>query len=151
MENRVRAVATMLDNRLISSSFDKLEPQMDELMTPVEIVQVDFLLNGKPVYGHSRSDSYRPPGSKNQYREITVPSLKHPGMTIHVVYLDPMVNYFRSLHITGPLSTAIGLMVLVIFSPCAGFAVSLLAGAAGGTCCADPQRRTRAAGTWVGT
>ncbi len=37
MENRVRAVATMLDNRLISSSFDKLEPQMDELMTPVEI------------------------------------------------------------------------------------------------------------------
>ena len=90
MENRVQAVATMLDNRLISSSFDKLEPQMDELMTPVEIVQVDFLLNGKPVYGHSRSDSYRPPGSKNQYREITVPSLKHPGMTIHVVYLDPM-------------------------------------------------------------
>ena len=74
MENRVQAVATMLDNRLISSSFDKLEPQMDELMTPVEIVQVDFLLNGKPVYGHSRSDSYRPPGSKNQYREITVPS-----------------------------------------------------------------------------
>ncbi|MFQ9623067.1 MAG: RNase E specificity factor CsrD, partial [Enterobacteriaceae bacterium] len=115
MENRVQAVATMLDNRLISSSFDKLEPQMDELMTPVEIVQVDFLLNGKPVYGHSRSDSYRPPGSKNQYREITVPSLKHPGMTIHVVYLDPMVNYFRSLHITGPLSIAIGLMVLVIF------------------------------------
>ncbi|KJF75708.1 hypothetical protein UA70_30410, partial [Raoultella planticola] len=52
MENRVQAVATMLDNRLISSSFDKLEPQMDELMTPVEIVQVDFLLNGKPVYGH---------------------------------------------------------------------------------------------------
>lgn len=115
MENRVQAVATMLDNRLISSSFNKLEPQMDELMTPVEIVQVDFLLNGKPVYGHSRSDSYRPPGSKNQYREITVPSLKHPGMTIHVVYLDPMVNYFRSLHITGPLSIAIGLMVLVIF------------------------------------
>ena len=35
MENRVQAVATMLDNRLISSSFDKLEPQMDELMTPV--------------------------------------------------------------------------------------------------------------------
>jgi RNase E specificity factor CsrD len=35
---------------------------MDELMTPVEIVQVDFLLNGKPVYSHSRTDSYRPPG-----------------------------------------------------------------------------------------
>jgi RNase E specificity factor CsrD len=66
-------VATMLDNRLISSSFDKLEPQMDELMTPVEIVQVDFQLNGKSVYSHSRTDSYRPPGVrisivKSRYR-----------------------------------------------------------------------------------
>ncbi|RAN84204.1 RNase E specificity factor CsrD, partial [Bacillus sp. SRB_28] len=31
MENRVQAVATVLDNRLISSSFARLEPQMDEL------------------------------------------------------------------------------------------------------------------------
>ena len=46
MENRVQAVATVLDNRLISSSFARLEPQMDELMTPVDGVQVDFLLNG---------------------------------------------------------------------------------------------------------
>jgi len=115
MENRVQAVATVLDNRLISSSFARLEPQMDELMTPVDVVQVDFLLHGKSVYSHSRSDSYRPLGSNNQFREVTVPSLKHPGMTLHLVYLDPMVNYFRSLHMTAPLSIAIGFMVLVIF------------------------------------
>nr|VUD31247.1 lipoprotein [Raoultella sp. NCTC 9187] len=115
MENRVQAVATVLDNRLISSSFARLEPQMDELMTPVDVVQVDFLLNGKSVYSHARSDSYRPLGSNNQFREITVPSLKHPGMTLHLVYLDPMVNYFRSLHVTAPLSIAIGFMVLMMF------------------------------------
>ena len=33
VENRVQAVATMLDNRLITTSFDQLEPQLDELMT----------------------------------------------------------------------------------------------------------------------
>ena len=115
MENRVQAVATVLDNRLISSSFARLEPQMDELMTPVDVVQVDFLLNGKSVYSHARSDSYRPLGSNNQFREITVPSLKHPGMTLHLVYLEPMVNYFRSLHVTAPLSIAIGFMVLMMF------------------------------------
>ena len=115
VENRVLAVATMLDNRLISSSFDKLDPQMDELMTPVEIVQVDFLLNGKSVYRHLRNDSYRPPGSNNQFRTITVPSLKHPGMVLRLVYLDPMTNYFSSLHISAPLSIAIGFMVLAIF------------------------------------
>jgi RNase E specificity factor CsrD len=30
VENRVQAVATMLDNRLITTSFDKLEPQLDD-------------------------------------------------------------------------------------------------------------------------
>lgn len=115
MTNRVQAVATMLDNRLVSISFDQLEPQMDELMTPVEVVHVDFQLNGKSVYSHSRNDNYRPLGSSNQFRSITVPSLKHPGMVIHLVYLDPMANYFRSLHVTAPLSIAIGFMVLIIF------------------------------------
>ncbi len=47
--------------------------------------------------------------------EITVPSLKHPGITLHLVYVDPMVNYFRSLSITAPLSISIGFMVVIIF------------------------------------
>ncbi len=64
VENRVQAVATMLDNRLITTSFDQLEPQLDELMTPIEIVHIDFMLNGKPLYSHSRTDSYRPLGSQ---------------------------------------------------------------------------------------
>lgn len=115
VENRVQAVATMLDNRLITTSFDKLEPQLDELMTPIEIVHIDFMLNGKPLYSHSRTDSYRPLGSHEQFREITVPSLKHPGITLHLVYVDPMVNYFRSLSITAPLSISIGFMVVIIF------------------------------------
>ncbi len=71
-------------------------------MTPIEIVHIDFMLNGKPLYSHSRTDSYRPLGSHEQFREITVPSLKHPGITLHLVYVDPMVNYFRSLSIHGP-------------------------------------------------
>lgn len=115
MTNRVQAVATMLDNRLVSMSFDQIEPQMDELMTPIDAARVDFQLNGKSVYSHSRTDNYRPLGSSNQFRDITVPSLKQPGMAIHLVYLDPMANYFRSLHITAPLSIAIGFMVLIIF------------------------------------
>jgi hypothetical protein len=40
---RAVAVGSMLDNRLITTSFDKLEPQLDELMTPIEIVHIDFM------------------------------------------------------------------------------------------------------------
>ncbi|MDP1153906.1 RNase E specificity factor CsrD, partial [Klebsiella pneumoniae] len=54
VENSVHAVATMLDNLLITTSFDKLEPQLDVLMTPIEIVLIDFMLYGKPLYSHSR-------------------------------------------------------------------------------------------------
>lgn len=124
VENRVQAVATMLDSRLVTTSFEKLEPQMDELLTPVEVEHIDFLLNGKSLYSHTRGDSYRPLGSNNQYREMTVPSLKHPGISIRLVYMDPMVNYFRSLHVTAPLSFAIGFMVLIISFRFAGSAAS---------------------------
>lgn len=151
MTNRVQAVATMLDNRLVSMSFDQIEPQMDELMTPIDATRVDFQLNGKSVYSHSRTDNYRPLGSSNQFRDITVPSLKQPGMAIHLVYLDPMASYFRSLHITAPLSIAIGFMVLIIFfraldpSPAGG------PGATGTSHCAYSKWRTRTAGSRVGT
>lgn len=37
------------------------------------------------------------------------------GITLHLVYVDPMVNYFRSLSITAPLSISIGFMVVIIF------------------------------------
>lgn len=100
MTNRVQAVATMLDNRLVSMSFDQIEPQMDELMTPVEAVRVDFQLNGKSVYSHSRTDNYRPLGSSKQFRAITVPSLKHPCMAIHLVY--PIPWPITSVHCTSP-------------------------------------------------
>ena len=151
VENRVQAVATMLDNRLITTSFDKLEPQLDELMTPIEIVHIDFMLNGKPLYSHSRPDSYRPLGSHEQFREITVQSLKHPGITLHLVYVDPMVNYFRSLSITCP---AVDLHWLhggnyflrrPLDPPPAG-----RPGAAGAAFHAYPERRARAAGARVG-
>ncbi|MDP1142733.1 RNase E specificity factor CsrD, partial [Klebsiella pneumoniae] len=79
-----------------------------------EIAQIDFMLNGNPLYSHSRPESYRPLGSHEQFRESTVQSLKHPGITLHLVDGDPMVNYFRSLSSTAPLSISIGFMVVII-------------------------------------
>ncbi len=76
MANRVQALATVLDNRLVSMSFEQIEPQMDELMTPVDAIRIDFKLNGNVLYSHSRTDNYRPLGSSNQFRDIMVPSLK---------------------------------------------------------------------------
>ena len=112
---RVQAVATVLDNRLVNSSFETLDYQLDEIMVPLDIVRIDFTLNDKSLFHHTRNSSYLPMGSHYQYREITVASLKHPGMKIHLVYQDPMANYFRSLMTTAPLTITIAFMVLVVF------------------------------------
>ncbi|QIU90660.1 RNase E specificity factor CsrD [Yokenella regensburgei] len=115
LQKRVQAVATVLDNRLITTSFDKLDTQLDELLVPVDIVRVDFIVDHKSIFNHSLGSSYRPAGSSYQFRNIDVESVKHPGMTIRMVYQDPMVNYFHSLSTTAPLTVAIAFMVMVIF------------------------------------
>lgn len=113
--NRVEAVAAVVDTRLIFMSPSAISSHLDELMVPVDIVGIEVRQGKKTVLQHTRKSSYRPAGSNYQYRELEINSLKNPGMTITLVYQDPMANYFRSLMTTVPLTLAIGFMVLIIF------------------------------------
>lgn len=113
--NRVQSVASVIDNRLLTTPLPALSRELDELMVPVDIVQIDILQGKHNVLSHSRQDSYRPAGVVSQYREVTVHSLKNPGMTINMVYLDPMASYFRSMMTTAPLTVAVAFIVLLIF------------------------------------
>ncbi|MRS89975.1 RNase E specificity factor CsrD [Enterobacteriaceae bacterium RIT714] len=115
LTNRVYSVASVIDTRLVTSSIPALSQQLDELMVPVDIVHIDILQGSKVVLSHARKSSYRPAGALAQYRELTVHSLKSPGMSFRLVYQDPMANYFRSLMTTAPLTIAIGFIVLLIF------------------------------------
>lgn len=113
--NRVQSVASVIDNRLLTTPLPVLSRELDELMVPVDIVQIDILQGKHNVLSHARHDSYRPAGVVSQYREVTVHSLKNPGMTINMVYLDPMASYFRSMMTTAPLTVAVAFIVLLIF------------------------------------
>lgn len=112
---RVHAVATAIDTHLVSRDVVALTPQIDELMVSVDIVRIELLQGGNVVYDHSRTSSYRPAGTNNLYREITVPLVKHPGMSLRLVYQDPMGNYFHSLMTTAPLTIAIAFIILMLF------------------------------------
>ena len=112
---RVHAVATAIDTHLVSRDVVTLTPQIDELMVSVDIVRIELLQGGNVVYDHSRTSSYRPAGTNNLYREITVPLVKHPGMSLRLVYQDPMGNYFHSLLTTAPLTIAIAFIILMLF------------------------------------
>lgn len=112
---RVQAVATVIDTHLVSRDVVALTPQIDELMVSVDIVRIELLQGEHVVYDHSRTSSYRPAGTNNLYREITVPLVKHPGMSLRLVYQDPMGNYFHSLLTTAPLTIAIAFIILMLF------------------------------------
>ncbi|MCK1099745.1 RNase E specificity factor CsrD, partial [Enterobacter chengduensis] len=113
--NRVQSVASVIDTRLLTTPLPALSRELDELMVPVDIVQIDIQQGAHRVLSHARPESYRPAGVVSQYREVTVHSLKNPGMTIHMVYLDPMASYFRSMMTTAPLTVAVAFIVLLIF------------------------------------
>ncbi len=113
--NRIQSVASVIDTRLVTTPLPTLSRELDEMMVPVDIVQIDIRQGNSLVFSHARQGSYRPAGMMNQYREVTVHSLKNPGMTIKLVYQDPMANYFHSLMTTAPLTLAVGFIVLLIF------------------------------------
>ena len=115
LTNRVQSVASVIDTRLVTSTLPALSQQLDEILVPVDIVHIDILQGSNVVLSHARQSSYRPVGTLPQYRELTVQSLKSPGMSIRLVYQDPMANYFRSLMTTAPLTFAVGFMVILIF------------------------------------
>lgn len=102
--HRVQAVATAIDTYLVSNDFSTLRPQITELMMSADIVRVDLLHGDKQVYTLARNGSYRPVGTNDLFRELSVPLIKHPGMSLRLVYQDPMGNYFHSLMTTAPLT-----------------------------------------------
>ena len=113
--NRMQSVASVIDSRLVSTSFSALSHQLDELMVPVDITQVEIKQGDHRVFIHTAPHRYRPAGTQYNTRELMVESLKNPGMSINLVYQDPMTSYFRSLMTTAPLTIAILLIVAVIF------------------------------------
>lgn len=113
--HRVQAVATAIDTHLVSNDFSVLRPQITELMMSADIVRVDLLHGDKQVYTLARNGSYRPVGSSDLFRELSVPLIKHPGMSLRLVYQDPMGNYFHSLMTTAPLTGAIGFIIVMLF------------------------------------
>lgn len=95
--SRVQATATAIDTHLVTHDIVSLTPQIDELMIASDIVRVDLLQGERSVYSHSRARGYRPAGTSDMYRELVVPLIKHPGMSLRLAYQDPMGNYFHSL------------------------------------------------------
>src|SRR5690606_23797479 len=112
--NRVQAVASVIDTRLVSTSFAQLSGQLDELMAPTDIVSIEIKQGRETVFRHQRTGVYHSAGIQMQYREQDIHWLKSPGMTLRLVCQEPMNNYLRSLMTTAPLTLAVAFIVLFL-------------------------------------
>lgn len=115
LQQRISAVATVIDNRLLRYPPESQGVYFDEIMAPSDVVRIEIRQNNVPVYTHTRPEGFNPPGSKRQFKSITLTLVKHPGMSIRLTWLDPMANYFHSSLTTTPLTLAVGFMVAMLF------------------------------------
>ena len=115
VHQRVVAVATIIDNDLVSSSPEALIKRLNEVMVPIDIIAVDFKIGDNTVYQHQLTQTYRLLGNSYSLRTVTVELMKHPGMFLSLTYRDPVADYYKSLFATVPLSITIGFMLIVLF------------------------------------
>ncbi|KEA53817.1 regulatory protein CsrD [Mangrovibacter sp. MFB070] len=113
LNQRVSAIATIVDNRLLEYPPETQSRFFDEIMTPVDVVRMVIRQDGVPIFLHDQPEGYNPAGLPQQYKSLNVPLVKHPGMTLTLVWMDPMANYFHSILATTPLSIAVLFIVIM--------------------------------------
>ncbi|GAB53278.1 RNase E specificity factor CsrD [Atlantibacter hermannii] len=114
LEKRISAVVTLIDNDLLFNTPEALAPRLAGMMAPVDISKIEFIERRKTVLSVKAPPAYRQLSSVERWRSETFPLLKNPGMAVRVTWSDPVVNYFRSMLTTAPLSIAIIFMVMMV-------------------------------------
>ncbi|NBC98436.1 RNase E specificity factor CsrD [Atlantibacter hermannii] len=115
LEKRISAVVTVIDSELLINTPEALAPRLIGMMTPVDISQIQFIKDGHTLVEVKAPHTYRQLGGAERWRSESFNLLKNPGLTVRVTWSDPVVNYFRSVLTTAPLSIAIIFMVAMIF------------------------------------
>lgn len=112
---RVEAVATIVDNQLLNHSPAELNRYVQALMIPSDIVRFELLSGGRTLLDSQLHGTYAPGRKVLRAHVVTITLLKHPGMQVRMTYHDPAAEYYQSVLTMGPLTIAIGFMVLVVF------------------------------------
>ncbi|WP_058910784.1 RNase E specificity factor CsrD [Entomohabitans teleogrylli] len=114
---RVEAVATLIDNALISQSPDALDARLNGMMVPLDITRIQLRAGQYVLLDHSMQTGYRSSsGMPDRQRTLTVELLKHPGMLLEMTYRDPVAGNYQSLFSMAPLTLSVLLMVVVVFA-----------------------------------
>lgn len=112
---RIESVATLIDNELLQRTPAHLERRVNELMAPMDIIHLRLLTGEKVIFERSLTQRYRGSGKPPRLQILTVPLVKHPGMSVEMTYYDPTTDHYQSILNMGPLTIAIAFMVIMVF------------------------------------
>lgn len=112
---RVDAVATLVDSQLLHESPEQLRRHLTSLMIPSDITRFELLAGERVIIDNKLGPSYQSMRKTHREHVVTVPLIKHPGLVLRMTYHDPAVEHYQSVLTMGPLTIAIGFMVLVVW------------------------------------
>lgn len=115
-EQRVTAVASMIDNHLVSASPEMLKPWVNEEMMQSDITEIRLSNEKGELFRYQLPANTLPDVPQNHLRSVTVNLLHNPGMRISLTYQDMLANYSLSMPPAIPFLVAILLIILLLLS-----------------------------------
>lgn len=114
LDRRFDSLMTSLDQAMLHESPEEQEQWLPLVMRPLGIVAVSVDTS------HSNLLSYHLPTVKpsweslNDYRQVSLPLMQHPGASLRITYIDPFASDVRSLQSTAAVTLSIVVMVVIL-------------------------------------
>jgi len=112
-EQRVSAVASMIDIHLVSASPETLEPWLNEEMMQSDITEISLSNEKGELFIYRLPADLLSGVSQSDLRNITINLINHPGVRIHLTYKNVIASYFHSMLPIMPFITAMALTVFI--------------------------------------
>lgn len=116
VEQRIEAVVALVDVELSSHTPEQLRIHLSSMMAPLDITHVVISSRTSVMLDYTLPALYRKDKQRYIVRHYSAQLIKHPELTIKVVYRDSLNDYFHSLVTTTPLSVAIIFMIVMVWS-----------------------------------
>jgi len=113
-EKHIVAVATMVDNHLISSPPEKLNPWLREVMTQFDITRILLSSETGNIFEQSLPKDMPSLLRAQHEHTLTLDLLAQPGMRVQITYLDPIPYYYNAIFFTLPMLIGGGLIILLL-------------------------------------
>ncbi|MCU5771270.1 RNase E specificity factor CsrD [Erwiniaceae bacterium BAC15a-03b] len=96
VEHRVQTMVTEIDQALINEPVASLEPWLRRMMPLLNIERIDIHNSLRTQLSLQRHQNALIEDEPNRFRQAEIPLLKHPALSVRIVWLDPANTWFRS-------------------------------------------------------